>query len=112
MLSFGEDTKLSATPTQLQVITMLPVRFGEDPAETAESCAYARVQAFASRSAFQTPARRIRIGDPVLGFPEPISGGASSAHLTGWDVTDMLTWQLQGAVMGNSVLFCETVFSL
>ena len=91
---------------------MLPVRFGEDTAETADIFAYARVQAFASRSAFQTPARRVVIGDHVVSFLEPTPGGASSAQLTGWDVTDMPTWQLQASVLGNSVLLCETAFSL
>ena len=53
---------------------MLPFRFGEDPAEAADSFAYARVQAFPSRSAFQTLDHRVRIGNPVVVFLEPTSG--------------------------------------
>ena len=61
---------------------------------------YARAQAFASRAAFGTPARRVGIGDPVAGFLEPTSGGATSAQMVGWDVTSMLNWPLTSAVWG------------
>ena len=35
----------------------------------------------------------IKVGDPVGGFLEPSPGDAKSAQLTGWDTTDVLTWQ-------------------
>ena len=103
MLGLRVDVKRAATPTQLQVITMLPYHFGEGPSETAESYVFSRVRDFPIRAAFETPARRVRIGGPVVGCIEPTSGDASSAQLVGWDVTPMLNWQLTSDVSGNFV---------
>ena len=33
------------------------------------------------------PSRRLRAGDPAVGFIEPTNRGARSAHLVGWDLS-------------------------
>ena len=62
------------TPTQLQVVALLPRHFGTTSAETAYIHIYVRLQAFLSKAAFASaPAALLRAGLPVVGFVEPSS---------------------------------------
>ena len=62
------------TPTQLQVATLLPWRYGSTPAERVDSFIFVRLQAFVSKAAFASaPAALLRVGMPVVGFVEPSS---------------------------------------
>ena len=83
---------------QLQVFAIIPWVFGDVPAETLDSWVVVRIQAFASTAAFQTPARRVRIGEPVVGFSHPSPGVRNQlSWLVGCDTCSMMDWQLSSA---------------
>ena len=83
------------TPTQLQIITLFPWRFGDlRQLETRDSFIFARVIAFASTAAFSAAACRVSVGEPVVGFLQPSSGDSRSAQLVGWHTCSLQDWQL------------------
>ena len=50
-------------------------RLGDLPVGDADIYIFARTGEFSSRASFDTPARRVGIGGPVVGFLEPTSRG-------------------------------------
>ena len=68
--SFGGPVS-PLTPTQLQVICVIPWRYGGLGGEWGDIFVRARVVAFASRAAFLPPADLISIGGQVGKFPRP-----------------------------------------
>ena len=121
-IQLSVEARGTTTPTQLQVVTLISWRYGNDPRENDESFTFCRINAFDSKSLLTiggedfldcaptflpNPAVFIKVGDPVVGFLEPSSGDAKSAHLTGWGKTDFLTWQ--GARMDTCMV--TAVFS-
>ena len=85
---------LHLSPTQLQILSIFPWKFGDSTAELYGGFAFARIQAFASKAAFPTAAQRVTLGAPIVGFVEPSSGVSQSSQLTGWSVADLEEWRL------------------
>ena len=81
------------TGAQLQIVRLIPLRYGATSGETQNSWIYCRSQAFAAHAAFGAAARLVKVGDPVVGFVEPTNKGACSAHLVGWDLVDISVWR-------------------
>ena len=85
---------LNPPPTHLEIIATCPWRYGDSPDGREDSFMFAKVQAFAGKAAFSTPAKRVALGEPVVGFLEPSAGLSKSAHLVVWDAAPLLGWKL------------------
>ena len=71
---------------------MFPWRYGDAPSESEDSFVLARANAFASKAAFPTSAKRIAPDAPVVGFLGPSSGLPKSAQLAGRGTAKLLEW--------------------
>ena len=96
------------TPAQLQIVTLLPWRFGNTTQESTASAIYVRINAFVRRAISPSDFCVLSVGQPVVGFWEPTNGPSKSAHLVSRMPTflitigvflqllfsgDLLTWQ-------------------
>ena len=79
--SDGEGT---ATPAHIQVVSLIPYRYGTSSQEAAASYLRIRIQAFVSRAIFASPIQTLSVGGPIVGFCEPTSGDSLSAQLVSW----------------------------
>lgn len=80
-LSPRSDGEGTSTPAQIQVIALIPWRFGTTSQEFCAIFIYVRINAFISRALFPTPVCVRKIGGPVVGYCEPTNGVAKSALL-------------------------------
>lgn len=90
-----DDSRLMTpeTPAFLQIVVKLWWKYGNLPAEQHDSFAFCRLNAILSTEAFDGRTILRRVGDPVAGFSEAISGAQLSAQLTGWGPISAAEWQ-------------------
>lgn len=92
---FGPTWDPAVTGAQLQVVTMVPFKYGITSSEASRrSWVFCRIQAFASQAAFSKGNSLVCVGGPVVGFVEPTNKGPKSAQLTGWSKTSLEFWRL------------------
>ena len=83
--SAGEGT---LTPAQLQVVTLIPWRYGATAGELCASFIWVRLNAFTSKAFFRSAVQVIAVGDAVVGYVEPTNGKCQSAQLVSWGPCD------------------------
>ena len=79
------------------IIAMCTWRVGGSTAEREGRFVFARIQAFASKSALSTSATRLSIFHPAVGFLEPSSWISKPEQMGGWDTSPMLDGKLSSA---------------
>ena len=84
----------AATTSHLQVVSLLPWRFGNSAADVIDSFICVRIQAFLPNACFSSADSQLRVGAPVGGYIDPSSGNARSDQLVGLPTALLLDWKL------------------